>query len=119
MRWRFKDQSMSFDLGEDFVFDQELARDLIEHKSPIRPLHENFLSLGRLCFSWSQGDRDWPVIRRKRDRVIMSLRDALKVPSFDVLDFDQEDQGEDEVPLMKQVASSAQEIRPLAVQDAA
>ncbi|KAJ0435394.1 hypothetical protein HanIR_Chr17g0892841 [Helianthus annuus] len=47
----------------------------------------------------------------------MSLRDALKVPSFDVLDFDLEDQGEDEVPLMKQVASSAQEIRPLVVTD--
>ncbi|KAM0036475.1 hypothetical protein Hdeb2414_s0014g00426791 [Helianthus debilis subsp. tardiflorus] len=59
---------MSFDLGEDFVFDKNLARALIEHKSPIRPLHEHFLLLGRLCFSWSQGDRDWPVIRRKSDR---------------------------------------------------
>ncbi|KAJ0592057.1 hypothetical protein HanRHA438_Chr03g0107411 [Helianthus annuus] len=117
MRWRFKDQTMSFDLGEDFVFDRELARALIEHKSPIRPLHEHFLLLGRVCFRWSQGDRDWPVIRRKRDRVIMSLKDALKVPSFDVFDFDFEDQGEDEVPLMKQVASSAQEIRPIAPQN--
>ncbi|KAJ0529625.1 hypothetical protein HanHA89_Chr10g0380031 [Helianthus annuus] len=94
MRWRLKDQTMSFDLGEDFVFDHELARALIEHKSPVRPLHEHFLLLGRLCFSWSQGDRVWPVIRRKRDR-------------------------EDEVPLMKQVASSAQEIRPLVVTDVA
>ncbi|KAJ0871918.1 hypothetical protein HanRHA438_Chr11g0517931 [Helianthus annuus] len=85
MRWRFKDQSMSFDLGEDFVFDKELVRALIEHKSPIR--------------------------------VIMSLRDALKVPNFDVLDFDLEDQGEDEVPLMKQVAASAQEVRPLIPQN--
>ncbi|KAJ0482920.1 hypothetical protein HanIR_Chr13g0659271 [Helianthus annuus] len=110
---------MSFDLGEDFTFDQELARALIEHKSPIRPLHEHFLLLGRVCFSWSQGDRDWPVIRRKRDRVVMSLRDALKVPSFDVLDFDLDDQGEGEVPLMKQVAYAAQEIRPLVTQDAA
>ncbi|MFS7922309.1 hypothetical protein Hanom_Chr03g00247581 [Helianthus anomalus] len=109
---------MSFDLGEDFVFDQELARALIEHKSPIRPLHERFLLLGRVCFRWSQGDRDWPVIRRKRDRAIMSLRDALKVPSFDVLDFDLEEQGEDDVPLMKQVSSSAQEVRPLIAQDA-
>ncbi|MFS7968995.1 hypothetical protein Hanom_Chr09g00803991 [Helianthus anomalus] len=90
MRWRFKDQLMSFDLGEDFVFDQELARALIEHKSPIRPLHEHFLLLGRLCFSWSQGDKDWPVIRRKRDR-------------------------EGEILLIKQVASSAQEIRPVVV----
>ncbi|KAJ0467581.1 hypothetical protein HanIR_Chr14g0686891 [Helianthus annuus] len=47
----------------------------------------------------------------------MSLRDALKVPNFDVLDFDLEDQGEDEVPLMKQVASSAQETRPVIPQN--
>ncbi|KAJ0681795.1 hypothetical protein HanPI659440_Chr16g0640101 [Helianthus annuus] len=113
MRWRFKDQSVSFDLGEDFVFDQELARSLIERKSPICPLYEHFLLLGRLCFSWSQGDRDWPVIPRKRDRAVMSLRDALKVPNFDVLDFELEDQGEGEVPLIKQVAPSAQEIRPV------
>ncbi|MFS8016614.1 hypothetical protein Hanom_Chr15g01370651 [Helianthus anomalus] len=108
MRWRFKDQSVSFDLGEDFVFDQELARALIEHKSPIRPLHEHFLLPGRLCFSWSQGDKDLPVIRRKRDRAVMSLSDALKVPNFHVLDFDLDDQGEGEIPLMKQVAPSAQ-----------
>ncbi|KAM0064707.1 hypothetical protein Hdeb2414_s0003g00106241 [Helianthus debilis subsp. tardiflorus] len=94
MRWRFKDQTMSFDLGEDFVFDQELACALIEHKSPIRPLHEHFILLGRVCFRWSQGDRDWPVIRRKHDH-----------------------HGEDEVPLMKQVASSAQEIRMVAPQN--
>ncbi|MFS7992289.1 hypothetical protein Hanom_Chr12g01080561 [Helianthus anomalus] len=117
MRWRLKYQSMSFDLGEDFIFDKTLARALIEHQSPIRPLHEHFLLLGRLCFSWSHGDRDWPVIRRKSDRVIMSLRGALKVPSFDVFDFDLEDQGEDEVPLMKQVAPSAQEIRPVVPQN--
>ncbi|KAF5814550.1 hypothetical protein HanRHA438_Chr03g0124461 [Helianthus annuus] len=66
-------------------------------------------------FSWGQGDRDWPVIRMKRGRVEMSLRDALKVPNFDVLDFD--DQGEGKVPLMKQVAYAAQEIRPLITQD--
>ncbi|KAJ0435393.1 hypothetical protein HanIR_Chr17g0892831 [Helianthus annuus] len=57
MRWRLKDQTLSFDLGEDFVFDHELAHALIEHKSPVRPLHEHFLLLGHLCFSWSQGDR--------------------------------------------------------------
>ncbi|KAJ0807650.1 hypothetical protein HanOQP8_Chr00c010g0684951 [Helianthus annuus] len=49
----------------------------------------------------------------------MSLRDALKIPSFNVLDFDFDDQGEGEVPLMKQVAYAAQEIRPLGAQDAA
>ncbi|KAJ0785808.1 hypothetical protein HanOQP8_Chr02g0047541 [Helianthus annuus] len=48
----------------------------------------------------------------------MSLLDALKVPSFDVFDFDLEDQAEGEIPLMKQVAPSAQEIRPVLPQDA-
>ncbi|KAJ0795372.1 hypothetical protein HanPI659440_Chr04g0149751 [Helianthus annuus] len=94
----------------------------------------------------SQADRDWPVIRRKRDRkfrpftspsafFLSCLTDlfylflkrryhnvspgSLKVPSFDVFDFDFEEQGEDEVPLMKQVALAAQEIRPLVAQDAA
>ncbi|MFS8006874.1 hypothetical protein Hanom_Chr14g01254311 [Helianthus anomalus] len=114
-----KDQSLSFDLGEDFVFDKELARALIEHKSPICPLHEHFLLLGRLCFSWSQGDRVWPVIRRKRDRVIMCLRDALKVLNFDVFHFDLEDQGDDEVPLMKQVAIEATSSVPTPGKDAA
>ncbi|KAJ0770616.1 hypothetical protein HanPI659440_Chr07g0259681 [Helianthus annuus] len=113
MVWRFKDQTMSFDLGDDFVFNKELARALIDHRSPIRPLHEHFLLLGRVCFTWGQGDRDWPVIR-----VEMSLRDALEVPSFDVLDFDFDDQGEGEVPFMKQVAYAAQEIWPLTTQDA-
>ncbi|MFS7929642.1 hypothetical protein Hanom_Chr04g00334981 [Helianthus anomalus] len=42
----------------------------------------------------------------------MSLLDALKVPSMDVFDFDFEEQGEEDVPLMKQVVSSAQAIRP-------
>ncbi|KAM0000681.1 hypothetical protein Hdeb2414_s0415g00888841 [Helianthus debilis subsp. tardiflorus] len=78
MVWRFKDQTMSFDLGDDFVFNKDLARALIEHNSPIRPLPEHFLLLGRVCFSWGQRDRDWPVIRMKRGRVEMSLRDALK-----------------------------------------
>ncbi|KAJ0683920.1 hypothetical protein HanLR1_Chr11g0385581 [Helianthus annuus] len=103
MAWRFKDQTMSFDLGDDFVFNKELARALIDHRSPIRPLYEHFLLLGCVCFSWGQGDKDWPVIRMKRGRVEMSLRDALK--------------GEGEVPLMQQVAYVAQEIRPLITQD--
>ncbi|KAM0034974.1 hypothetical protein Hdeb2414_s0015g00441101 [Helianthus debilis subsp. tardiflorus] len=41
----------------------------------------------------------------------MSLLDALKVPSTDVFDFDFEEQAKGEVPLMKQVASSAHPIR--------
>ncbi|MFS7908226.1 hypothetical protein Hanom_Chr01g00080711 [Helianthus anomalus] len=36
MVWGFKDQTMSFDLGDDFVFNKDLARALIEHKSLIR-----------------------------------------------------------------------------------
>ncbi|KAJ0736157.1 hypothetical protein HanPI659440_Chr11g0440381 [Helianthus annuus] len=114
MRWRFKDQTMSFYLGEDFVFNESLVRALVEHQSPIRPLSEHFLWLGRVSFSWAQGDRDWPIIRRKRDRVAMSLLNALKVPSMDVFYFDFEEQGEGDVPLMKQVESSAHPIRPLA-----
>ncbi|KAJ0680654.1 hypothetical protein HanPI659440_Chr16g0626641 [Helianthus annuus] len=43
----------------------------------------------------------------------MSLKDALKIPNFNVLDFDFDEQAEGEVPFMKQVASTAQEIRPL------
>ncbi|MFS8030598.1 hypothetical protein Hanom_Chr17g01535871 [Helianthus anomalus] len=95
MVWRFKNQTMSFDLGEDFVFNKELACALIEHKSPIRPIPEHLLLL---------------VAK-------MSLRDALKVPNFNVLDFDLEEQLEGEVPLMQQVSSAAQEIRLLTGQD--
>ncbi|MFS7914364.1 hypothetical protein Hanom_Chr02g00152501 [Helianthus anomalus] len=86
MVWRFKDQTMSFDLGEGFVFNHELARALINNQSPIRSK--------------------------------MSLRDALKVPNFNVLDFDFDEQVEGEVPFLKQVSSSAQEIRPLTEQSA-
>ncbi|KAJ0614896.1 hypothetical protein HanIR_Chr02g0067671 [Helianthus annuus] len=118
MVWRFKDQTMSFDLGEDFVFNKELARALIDNKSPIRPLPEHLLLWGWVCFSWGRGDRDWPVIRTKRERNEMSLRDALKVPNFNVLDFDFDEQVEGEIPFMKQVSSSAQEIRPLTEQSA-
>ncbi|KAJ0917267.1 hypothetical protein HanRHA438_Chr05g0204081 [Helianthus annuus] len=113
MRWRSKDQTMSFDLDENFVFDENLVRALIEHKSPIRPLSEHLFWLGRVSFSWARGDREWPIIRRKRDRAAMSLLDALKVPSVDVFDFDFKEQGEEDVPLMKQIASSAYPIRPL------
>ncbi|KAF5766294.1 hypothetical protein HanRHA438_Chr15g0725971 [Helianthus annuus] len=72
----------------------------------------------RVCFSWGQGDRDWLVIRKKRERTEMSLRDALKVPNFSVLDFDFDELAEGEVPFLKQISSAAQEIRPLVTQDA-
>ncbi|MFS8009762.1 hypothetical protein Hanom_Chr14g01289191 [Helianthus anomalus] len=122
MKWRFKDQTMSFDLDDHFIFDKTLAHALIAHQSPICPLPEHFLLLGRLFFSWSHGERKWPIIHRKIDRKFRPLTSppALSlVPNFDVFDFDLENQDEDEVPLMKQVASSAQKIRPLAVPDAA
>ncbi|KAJ0552353.1 hypothetical protein HanRHA438_Chr08g0334891 [Helianthus annuus] len=109
MRWHFKDQSMSFDLDENFVFNESLGRALVEHQSPIRPLPEHFLWLGRVSFSWARGDKDWPIIRRKSDRAAMSLLDALKVPSMDSFDFDFEQQ--EDVPFMKQVAPSAHPVR--------
>ncbi|MFS7932741.1 hypothetical protein Hanom_Chr04g00371511 [Helianthus anomalus] len=111
MRWRFKDQSMSFDLDENFVFNESLGRALVEHQSPIRPLPEHFLWLSRVSFSWARGDTEWPVIRGKSDRAAMSLLDALKVPNMDVLSFDFEEQEEGEKPLMKQLESSAHPIR--------
>ncbi|KAM0039637.1 hypothetical protein Hdeb2414_s0012g00384331 [Helianthus debilis subsp. tardiflorus] len=52
MVWRFKDHTMSFDLGEDFVFNKEFAGALIDNQSPIRPLPEHLLLWGRVCFSW-------------------------------------------------------------------
>ncbi|KAJ0744622.1 hypothetical protein HanPI659440_Chr10g0389741 [Helianthus annuus] len=108
-------QSMSFDLGEDFVFNQRLAQALIDNRSPIRPLPEHLLLLGRVCHVWGRGDREWPVIRKSgRARDEMTLRDALKVPSFSTLDFDYDEIAEDEDPFFKQIASAAQEIRPLA-----
>ncbi|KAJ0792872.1 hypothetical protein HanOQP8_Chr01g0022871 [Helianthus annuus] len=118
MVWRFKDQTMSFDLGEGFIFNHELARALIDNQSPIRPLPEHLFLLGRVCFSWGRGDRYRPVICTKSERDEMSLRDALKVPNFNVLDFYFDDQVEGEVPFLKQVSLSAQEIRPLIDQGA-
>ncbi|KAJ0734679.1 hypothetical protein HanPI659440_Chr11g0422961 [Helianthus annuus] len=117
MVWRFKDQSMVFKLGEDFVFDHQLAQALVDNQSPTRPLPEHFLLLGRVCFVWGRGDREWPVIRKKGERDEMSLRDALKVLSFSDLVFDFDELAEDEELLLKQTSSSPQEIRPLAEQN--
>ncbi|KAM0062222.1 hypothetical protein Hdeb2414_s0004g00145561 [Helianthus debilis subsp. tardiflorus] len=104
MVWRFKVQTMSFDLGDDFVFDKTLAKALVENQSPIHPFPEHLLLWGRVCFSWGRWDRDWPVIHTKREN-------ALKVPNFNVLDFDFDEQAEGEAPFMKQVSSAAHEIR--------
>ncbi|KAJ0681705.1 hypothetical protein HanPI659440_Chr16g0639101 [Helianthus annuus] len=46
MAWRFKDQSMDFELRENFAFNQKLAQDLIDNRSPIRPLPKHILPLG-------------------------------------------------------------------------
>ncbi|MFS7965437.1 hypothetical protein Hanom_Chr09g00762231 [Helianthus anomalus] len=112
MVWRFKDQTMSFDLGDDFVFNKTLAKALIENQSHTRPLPEHILLWGRVCFSWGRGDRDWLVILITREKAGMSLRNALKVSNFNVLDFDFDEQAGGEVPFMQQVVSAAQEIRP-------
>ncbi|MFS7930504.1 hypothetical protein Hanom_Chr04g00345081 [Helianthus anomalus] len=44
---------------------------------------------------------------------MMSLTDALKVPSFSTLDFDYDELVADEEPFLKQISSAAHEIRPL------
>ncbi|KAM0055258.1 hypothetical protein Hdeb2414_s0006g00204031 [Helianthus debilis subsp. tardiflorus] len=111
MVWRFKDQSMDFDLEEHFSFSQKMARDLINNRSPIRPLHEHMLLLGRVCHFWNRGDSEWPLIRKSGERDKMSLKDALKVHSFSTLDFDFEEVAADEEPFVKQIAPAAQEIR--------
>ncbi|MFS7938928.1 hypothetical protein Hanom_Chr05g00445591 [Helianthus anomalus] len=49
MARRFKDQSMDFELGENFVFNQNLARDLIDNQIHIRPFPKHILLLGRVC----------------------------------------------------------------------
>ncbi|MFS7913845.1 hypothetical protein Hanom_Chr02g00146541 [Helianthus anomalus] len=55
---------MDFDFGKKFVFNQNMARDLIDNQSPIRPLPEHILLLGRVCHFWDRGDTEWPVIRK-------------------------------------------------------
>ncbi|MFS7966680.1 hypothetical protein Hanom_Chr09g00776641 [Helianthus anomalus] len=47
----------------------------------------------------------------------MSLKDALKVPTFNVLNFDLDEQAEGEIPFIQQMAYAAQEIRPLTAPD--
>ncbi|MFS7907214.1 hypothetical protein Hanom_Chr01g00068661 [Helianthus anomalus] len=61
---------------------------LVDNQSPIRPLHEHFLLLGWVCFSWGRGDRDWPVIRTKRERSAHEIRPeqgASEPPPADVV----------------------------------
>ncbi|KAJ0589265.1 hypothetical protein HanIR_Chr04g0184141 [Helianthus annuus] len=70
MVWRFKYQSMDFDLGKNFVFNQKLAQDLIDNWSPICPLPEHLLLLGWVYHVWGQGDREWPVIHKSGENLI-------------------------------------------------
>ncbi|MFS7980715.1 hypothetical protein Hanom_Chr10g00942561 [Helianthus anomalus] len=90
MVWRFKDQSMDFELGETL-----------------------FLTGGRVCHNYNQWDKEWPVIRRKGEENVISLRDTLKVPNFANLDFDIVEDTRDGVSLVKQIALAAYAIRPL------
>ncbi|KAJ0697730.1 hypothetical protein HanLR1_Chr10g0372321 [Helianthus annuus] len=72
-----------------------------DEKSSLKNWKDNFFWLDDRCLPaiWYGGDK-------------MSLRDALKVPSFPTLDFDYDEIVEDEDPFFKQIASAAQEIRP-------
>ncbi|KAF5764957.1 hypothetical protein HanRHA438_Chr15g0710221 [Helianthus annuus] len=102
---------MDFELGENFAFNQKLARDLVDNQTHIRPLPEHLLLLERVCHVCGRGDREWPVIRKSGERDEMSLRDALKVPNFSLLDFDFDELTADEDPFLKQTPSAAHEIR--------
>ncbi|MFS7979618.1 hypothetical protein Hanom_Chr10g00929831 [Helianthus anomalus] len=54
--WRFKGQSMDFDLKENFIFDQVFAQNQVDNRSPIHPLPEHMLLLGRVSQIWGRGD---------------------------------------------------------------
>ncbi|KAM0007697.1 hypothetical protein Hdeb2414_s0135g00808311 [Helianthus debilis subsp. tardiflorus] len=103
---------MNFDLGENFIFNQNLAQDLIDNRSPIRHLPEHLLLLERVCHVWGRGDREWSVIRKSGERDKMSLRDVLKVPNFINLDFEFDELASDEVLFLKQISLATQKIRP-------
>ncbi|KAM0055845.1 hypothetical protein Hdeb2414_s0006g00210871 [Helianthus debilis subsp. tardiflorus] len=139
MVWRFKDQTMSFNLGDDFVFNKTLAKALVGISLPFVPFLSTFfygdgfafpgvegIGTGRLSaqsvrasprpFTFHSALSSFLFISNLfffcDARTEMSLRDALKVPNFNVLDFDFDEQTEGEVPFLKQVASATQEIRP-------
>ncbi|MFS7980720.1 hypothetical protein Hanom_Chr10g00942611 [Helianthus anomalus] len=71
------------------------------------------LPASRVCHNCNQWDKDWPVIRRKGEENVISLRDALKVPNFANLDFDIVEDIRDGESLVKQIAPAAYAIRPL------
>ncbi|MFS7948047.1 hypothetical protein Hanom_Chr06g00555381 [Helianthus anomalus] len=57
MVWRFYDQPMDFDRGEIFVFNRRLGREFVNNRSPIGPLPDHLLHLGRVSHIWDRGDR--------------------------------------------------------------
>ncbi|MFS7907097.1 hypothetical protein Hanom_Chr01g00067281 [Helianthus anomalus] len=65
MVWRFKDQSMDFELGENIAFNQNMARDLIDNRSPTHPLPKHIILLSRVSHFCDRGDKEWPVISKK------------------------------------------------------
>ncbi|KAJ0434352.1 hypothetical protein HanRHA438_Chr17g0821501 [Helianthus annuus] len=109
--WRLKDQSMNFEIKADFAFDRVLAQNLVDHRSPIRPLPEHFLLLSRVSRVWGHGDKDWPVISSKKDGETMSLRDALQVPNFKDLDFGFLETTREDAPFLTQTTPAAFPLR--------
>ncbi|KAJ0614751.1 hypothetical protein HanIR_Chr02g0065941 [Helianthus annuus] len=116
MAWRFKDHSMDFELRENFVFNQNMARDLIDNRSPIRPLPKHIFLLDRVSHFWDRGDKEWPMICRngegKQFGLFSSFGDALNMPNFANLDFDFVEEDGDGEPFIKKIAPAAYEIRP-------
>ncbi|KAJ0618311.1 hypothetical protein HanPSC8_Chr02g0057641 [Helianthus annuus] len=101
MAWRFKDQSMDFELGENFVFNQNMAWDLIDNRSPIRPVPKHIFLLDRVSHFWDRGDKEWLMICRK------GVDAQLCKFGFDFV----EEDGDGE-PFIKQIAPTAYKIRP-------
>ncbi|MFS8019518.1 hypothetical protein Hanom_Chr15g01404711 [Helianthus anomalus] len=66
---------MIFELSEGFVFDQELAQGLIDNRSPIRPLPDHLLLLGRVCFVLGRGDGTGRRYARRVKQVSVSAQE--------------------------------------------
>ncbi|KAJ0726122.1 hypothetical protein HanPI659440_Chr12g0466681 [Helianthus annuus] len=102
---------MNFELADEFTYDDNLAEDLIDNKSPIRPLPEQMFLLGRICWIWPVRNRDWPVIRYEGEGEEMSFRYVLKVPKLTDLDFNFYEAKEGMGPFLVQTAPTVDKIR--------
>ncbi|MFS8031459.1 hypothetical protein Hanom_Chr17g01546171 [Helianthus anomalus] len=80
---------------------RRLARDLVDNRSPIRPLPEHFLLLGRVSQVWDRGVKEWPTINRKDNGFSFF---QLELRLCEIIG--------DEEPFLKQIASAAYAIRP-------